>query len=169
MLELTWYEGLDVASRKKNWYVRPVTRQMLGIREMAKYMEEHNTPFTAGTIEGLLTDFVRCIREQLLNGNSVKIDDLAIFKLSVESRPYDDVGGIDRSTGRFEAQARVGSAVKSVKMLATATGSAMRARLNRDVRMGWCTEAEAMMEARRKEVSGGTDGAVDVPVAAEGD
>lgn len=158
MLELKWYEGLDVASGKKNWYVRSVTQQMLGIHEMAQHMEEHHTPFSAGTIEGLLTDFVKCIREQLLNGNSVKIDDLAIFKLSMESRPYEDVGGIDAETGQFEAQARVGSAVKAVKLLATATGSSMRAKLGRDAKLDWSTEAKAMMEARHKELMDGAAG-----------
>lgn len=152
MLELIWYEGLDVTSRKKNWYVRPVRRETLGIREMAKHMEAHNTPFTAGTIEGLLTDFVKCIREQVLNGNSVKIDDLAIFKLSVESQPYADVGALDPATGCFEARPVVGSAVKSVRLLATPTGSVMKAPLNHDVRMEWSPEAEAMMEARRREI-----------------
>ena len=154
MLELKWYEGLDVTSNKKNWYVRSVTKQMLDIHELALHMEAHHTPFTVGTIEGLLTDFVRCIREQLLAGNSVKIGDLAIFKLSTESRPYADVGGLAAATGQFAAQARVGSAVKSVKLLATATGRSMRAPLGRDVELAWSTEAKAMMEERRKEVLG---------------
>lgn len=152
MLKLIWYEGLDVTSKKKNWYVRKEPKQTLGIRDMAKHMEEHHTPFTAGTIEGLLTDFVKCIREQLLDGNSVKIDDLAIFKLSVESNPYDSPGGsVDTVTGQFEAVPCVGSAVRSVKMQATATGDLVRARLNKDVKMGWGTEAKAMMKERLDE------------------
>ena len=36
---------------------------------------------------GILKDMVKEVREQTLNGNTVKIDDLAIFKCSVESQP----------------------------------------------------------------------------------
>lgn len=152
MIELNWYQNLNPVKREFKWYVRPVAKQMLGIHEMAQHMEEHNTPFSAGTIEGILTDFVKCIREQLLNGNSVKIDNLAIFKLSLQSRGYAEIGGIDTKTGKFAAQARVDSAVKTVKLLSTPTGDNMRAVLNRDVRFDWCTEARAEMEAKRKEV-----------------
>ncbi|MBO4486036.1 MAG: hypothetical protein J5734_02740, partial [Prevotella sp.] len=60
-------------------------KKTMSIHDMAKHMAEHNTPFSEGTIEGILRDFVRCTREQCLNGNTVKIDDLAIFKCSVEA------------------------------------------------------------------------------------
>jgi hypothetical protein len=46
----------------------------MGIHEMAVHMAEHNTPFSEGTIEGILRDFVKCVREQTLNGNTVKVD-----------------------------------------------------------------------------------------------
>lgn len=152
MIELNWYKSLNQLSKKEAWYVRPVTKQMLTIHEMAQHMEQHNTPFSAGTIEGILTDFVKCVHEQLLNGNSVKIEDLAIFRVSLQSYPFKEIGGIDTTTGQFTAQARVGSSVRTLKLLATATGNFMRAQLNKDVRFEWCTEAKANMEARRNEV-----------------
>ena len=34
---------------------------------------------------GVLTDFVKCTREMVLNGNTVKVGNLAIFKATVES------------------------------------------------------------------------------------
>ena len=64
-------------------YPRVSYKQTLNIHDMAKHMAEHNTPFSEGTIEGILRDFVKCVREQTLNGNTVKVDDLAIFKVSV--------------------------------------------------------------------------------------
>ena len=38
-----------------------------------------------GSILGVLTDFVKCVREMVLNGNTVKIANLAIFKATVEA------------------------------------------------------------------------------------
>lgn len=154
MLELNWYQN-QVPKGERLWYVHPVVKQMLDIHAMSQHMEQHNTPFSAGTIEGILTDFVKCIHEQLLNGNSVKIDDLAIFSVSISSRGYKELGGIDLKTGQFEAQARLDSAVKSTKLLARATGQFARETLNRNVRFDWCTEARAMMEAKRQEVLNG--------------
>ncbi len=160
MIDLMWYQNNDLEKREgKKWYVRPVTQQTLGLREMALHMAQHNTPFSAGTIEGLLTDFVDCMREQLLSGNAVKIDNLAIFKMSVQSRSYDEVGGIDPGTGRVGAQARVGSAVKAARLLAVATGDFASKRISRSAEFGWSTEARAMIEARRKELTAAADAA----------
>lgn len=148
MIELNWYRNADWAVDKEmKWYVRPVQRQTLDIRDLARHLHEHNTPFSAGTIEGLITDLVECIREQLLEGNAVKIDNLAIFKLAVHSRAYDEPGGgCDPRTGRREAQPRLGSAVKEARLTAQPTGDCRGAVLGRDARFGWSTEARAMME-----------------------
>lgn len=152
MVELTWYQNNNSSSTGyKKWYVRPVIKNMLGIHEMAQHMAEHNTPFSAGTIEGILTDFSKCIREQLLNGNSVKIDNLAIFKISVKSRGFSNIADIDDKTGQAMAAARVGSAVKRTRMISLATGDMMPEHLEYDVKFGWDTEAKAKIEAVKAE------------------
>ena len=66
------------------YYARVEYKKTLSIHDMALHMAEHNTPFSVGAIEGILRDFVSCTREQCLNGNTVKIDNLAIFKCSIE-------------------------------------------------------------------------------------
>ena len=156
MVELTWYQNNNVESEQyKKWYVRPVIKEMLGIREMAQHMAEHNTPFSAGTIEGILTDFSKCIREQLLNGNSVKIDNLAIFKITLHSNAFDTIGGIDMNTGRLGASAKIGSAVRKTRMLASATGDMMSDQLALDVTFGWDTESQARIDAEKKKAQEG--------------
>ncbi|MCM1078015.1 MAG: hypothetical protein NC344_02575 [Bacteroidales bacterium] len=132
-------------------------KQMLSIHDMAQHMAEHNTPFSAGTIEGILTDFVKCIREQVLNGNSVKIDNLAIFKISVHSNAYRSIGDIDPKTGVVRAAAKLGSAVREVKLLAQASGDFVRAELAPDARFSWDTESQAKIEAERKKVLAGLE------------
>ena len=64
------------------YYPRVSYKQTLNIHDMAVHMAEHNTPFSEGTIEGILRDFVKWTREQTLMGNTVKVDNLAIFKVS---------------------------------------------------------------------------------------
>lgn len=156
MVELTWYQNNNVESEQyKKWYVRPVIKDMLGIHEMAKHMAEHNTPFSAGTIEGILTDFSKCIREQLLNGNSVKIDNLGIFKITLHSNAFDTIGGIDMNTGRLRASAKIGSAVRKTRMLASATGDMMSDQLALDVTFGWDTESQAKIDAEKKKAQEG--------------
>ena len=49
-------------------------------------MSKHNSPYSSGVIKGVLTDMVDCIKELLLDGKSVKIDDLAIFGVGIRSK-----------------------------------------------------------------------------------
>ncbi len=119
---------------------------------MSKHKVEHNTPFSAGTIEGIQTDFSKRIREQLLNGNSVKIDNLAIFKISVHSHAYDTIAGIDNKTGRLGTAAKIGSAVRKTRMISTATGDMMSKQIALDVTFGWYTESQTKIDEAKDKV-----------------
>ena len=84
MLELNIYQNQNQnAGNFGKWYARVEGKEQMSVYDMAVHMAKHNTPFSAGTIEGILRDFVDCVREQCLQGNTVKIDNLAIFKASV--------------------------------------------------------------------------------------
>ena len=142
------------------YYPRVSYKQTLNIHEMAVHMAEHNTPFSEGTIEGILRDFVKCVREQTLNGNTVKVDDLAIFKVSVVgngcAKLYDaDVDKtISASIGTMKKTDKTGPAVQSLKLLAQATGEYTRDELNKDGRLSWTDKAEEMI-AQAKTANGG--------------
>ena len=133
------------------FYPRVSYKQTLNIHAMAVHMAEHNTPFSEGTIEGILRDFVKCVREQTLNGNTVKVDDLAIFKVSVVgngcAKLYDaDVDkAISASIGTMKKTDKTGPAVQSLKLLAQATGEYTRDELNKDGRLSWTDKAEEMI------------------------
>ena len=133
------------------FYPRVSYKQTLDIHDMAKHMAEHNTPFSEGTIEGILRDFVKCVREQTLNGNTVKVDDLAIFKVSVIgngcAKLYDaDVDkAISASIGTMKKTDKTGPAVQSLKLLAQATGEYTRDELNKDGKLSWTDKAEEMI------------------------
>ena len=73
------------------YYARVSYKQTMGVQEMAHHMAGHNTMFSEGSITGILIDFVKCVREMVLMGNTVKIDNLAIFKASVEANALESL------------------------------------------------------------------------------
>ena len=107
MIELYLSQNNNDSSKAYGkYYPRVSYKQTMNIHDMAKHMAEHNTPFSEGTIEGILRDFVKCTREQTLLGNTVKVDDLAIFKVSaigngcaVQRRPYRSIRAVIETAG----------------------------------------------------------------------
>ena len=106
------------------WYARAVTEQTYSLKDLAAHMAAHNTPFTAGTIYGVLRDMTDCIRELILEGKAIKIEDLCIFKAAISS------------TGAASAKAfTVDANVKAVRLLCLATGDLVRSRLALDAQL----------------------------------
>ena len=144
------------------YYPRVSYKQTMGIHEMAVHMAEHNTPFSEGTIEGILRDFVKCVREQTLNGNTVKVDNLAIFKVSVigngcrELYDADTDKTITASIGTIGKNDKTGPAVQSLKLLAQATGEYSRDELNKDGKLGWTDKAAAEIAAAKAAANSGS-------------
>ena len=102
------------------WYARPVISETLDIEALSKHMSKHNTPFSPGVIKGVLADMVTCIKELILDGKNVKLDDLAIFSV-----------GIVSDHGAASAQEfKVADHVKGLKLRARATGELSNARIN---------------------------------------
>ena len=143
------------------YYPRVSYKQTMGIHEMAVHMAEHNTPFSEGTIEGILRDFVKCVREQTLNGNTVKVDNLAIFKVSVIGNGCKELYDantdktITASIGTIGKNDKTGPAVNSLKLLAQATGEYTREELNKDGKLGWTDKTAAEILAAKNAAQGG--------------
>ena len=51
----------------------------LDLDDFCRHIADHNSPFSKGTVKGILTDAVACLREQLLAGNKVSLGDLGEF------------------------------------------------------------------------------------------
>ena len=146
------------------YYPRVSYKQTLNIHDMAKHMAEHNTPFSEGTIEGILRDFVKCTREQTLMGNTVKVDDLAIFKVSAIgngcAKLYDPETDktISASIGSIKKTDKTGASVASLKLLAQATGEYTRDELNKVAKLSWTDKAAAEIAAAKEAALGGNGG-----------
>ncbi len=145
------------------YYPRVSYKQTMNIHDMAVHMAEHNTPFSEGTIEGILRDFVKCVREQTLNGNTVKVDNLAIFKVSVIGNGCKQLYDADldktitASIGTVGKNDKTGPAVHSLKLLAQATGEYTREELNKDGKLGWTDKAAAEIQAAKNAATGGSN------------
>jgi len=146
------------------YYPRVSYKQTMNIHDMAVHMAEHNTPFSEGTIEGILRDFVKCVREQTLNGNTVKVDNLAIFKVSVIGNGCKELYDADldktitASIGTIGRNDKTGPAVNSLKLLAQATGEYTREELNKDGKLGWTDKAAAEILAVKNAAMGNSGG-----------
>ena len=138
-------------------YARVDYKQSLSVQDMAHHMAEHNTAFSEGLITGILIDFVRCVREQVLNGNTVKIDNLAIFKATVEANALETLYDAQNdkvaqaTIGNLAEGAKTGAAVKTIKLLAQSTGEFTRDELKKDVKLAWTDKTKAEIAAAKGE------------------
>ena len=156
MLELNIFKNNNRTSVSYGKYYAHVEyKKTMSIHDMALHMAEHNTPFSVGTIEGILRDFVNCTREQCLNGNTVKIDNLAIFKATVEANALESLYDAEQdkvasaSIGTLPEGAKTGAAVKVIKLLAQSTGDFTRDELKKDVKLAWTDKTKAEIAAAK--------------------
>ena len=49
-------------------------------------MAQHNTPFTRGTIKGIIEDFIDCVRELILDGWIVDLGNMGTFNVALKSQ-----------------------------------------------------------------------------------
>ena len=146
-------------------YARVSYKQSMDLHDMAHHMAEHNTAFSEGLIVGVLTDFVKCTREMVLNGNTVKVGNLAIFKATVESNGlevlYDAQSDkvASATMGTLKEGEKTGAAVKAIKLLAQSTGDFTRDELKKDVKLSWTDKTKAEIAAAKGETAANTGNA----------
>ena len=107
------------------WYARPVIEETYDTERLAKHMANHNTPYSAGVVKGVLTDMISCIKELILDGKNVKLDALAIFS----------VGIVSRKGAASAADFTLADNVKGLKLRARATGELSNAQINLEGQM----------------------------------
>lgn len=73
------------------WYGRAV-HELMEFDEFIEHMANHHCVFSEGTIRGVLIEMEICLRELLLEGKAVRLDDLGIFALGVSCK-----GGVAKS------------------------------------------------------------------------
>ena len=70
----------------KKAYAVSQYKDVMSLDEFAAHIAEHGSVFDEATITGVLIKAVRCMREQLLAGNKVRLGDLGAFSVSLQSK-----------------------------------------------------------------------------------
>lgn len=85
MIRYKKYKNTQKGSVAYNqWYGRAVT-EVLEFDEFIKHMANHHCVFGESTIRGVLIEMQICLRELLLEGKAVRLDDLGIFRLGLQT------------------------------------------------------------------------------------
>ena len=103
------------------WYARAVCEETYDTEKLAAHMSSHSSPFSAGVIHGVLKDMIACIKELVLDGKNVKLDDLAIFSVGIRSKGAASVAAFN-----------VAEYVSGLKLRARATGNLSTSTLKQD-------------------------------------
>jgi len=67
------------------WYALAVQDRTMEFDEFIQHVSEHNSPYSRGTIQGVVTDMLDCLQEQILDGKSVRLGELGLFSIGMTS------------------------------------------------------------------------------------
>jgi predicted histone-like DNA-binding protein len=135
------------------WFAKNVVEETIDLDALAEHMSNHNSPYSKGVIKGLLTDMIACIKELLLEGKNVKIDDLAIFSLGIKNKLMADK----------EDDFTVSKNIEGVKLKARATGELMSKSLNLDATLKKATFINGKIVSNDSPSGEGTNSGTDTP------
>ena len=144
------------SSANKKWYAYPVIDETVNLDGLAEHMANHHSPFTEGTIKGILTDMVTCIKEIMLEGKNVKIDDLAIFSAHIENQGgWPTLADVNLTIGLTDAQGKP-MGIQAIRQCAQATGDFTKAELTKYgtvlLNREWRTKVQEAKKAAGQEV-----------------
>ena len=135
----------DKSSEKKVFALQQ-SRQTVNLDDIARHMTEHNSPFTKGTVKGILDDFVDHIVEMLLDSRRVHLDGLGTIFTTLSSDGAD-------SADDFTA-----ASIKRVNPRMS-FDKEMRANINNNAEFELTSSRELQAQAR-KEQAQNVDGAI---------
>jgi hypothetical protein len=151
-LNLTKNTNEKIEGTLGKYYARVEYKGTLNKADLAEHMHEHNAIYSQGLVEGILTDAAKCIRELALQGYVVKIDNLGLFKASVDANGLTLEQGAKISAGRGtqrteeELQANPAAqqfAVGDVKLIMQATGNTTIEKMNADAKLSFTSKTKA--------------------------
>ena len=137
------------------YYGRVEYKGTLGVKDLAKIMKKHTTAFSLGEITGMLLDLAALIKEYALMGYVVKIDDLGLFKASIDANGLTLEQGSRVSAGRgaqktdeqlAEKPDAMQFAVGAVKMIMQATGETTIASMNGEAQLQFTSKTKALIK-----------------------
>ena len=70
---------------KELWYATVVTDREMNFEEFVDHISSHNSPYSRGTVHGVMMDMLDCLKELILDGKSVRLGDLGLFSIGMKS------------------------------------------------------------------------------------
>ena len=74
---------------KKKWYAAAVTDREVDFEGFVSHISDHGSPYSRGTIHGVLMDALDHLQELILDGKSVRLSDLGLFSIGMSSKAED--------------------------------------------------------------------------------
>lgn len=74
---------------KKKWYATAVTDGEVDFEGFVSHISDHGSPYSRGTIHGVLMDALDHLQELILDGKSVRLSDLGLFSIGMTSKAED--------------------------------------------------------------------------------
>lgn len=68
------------------YYAKAVSTETLSLRDMAKHITSHGSPYTADVVMGVLEAYRSCLIEQLLESKKVKVEGLGTFYVTIANK-----------------------------------------------------------------------------------
>ena len=74
---------------KKKFYATAVSGTTMEFEDFVTHISSHNSPYSRGTVHGVLMDTLDCLQELVLDGKSVRLGELGLFSIGMTSRGED--------------------------------------------------------------------------------
>ena len=138
------------------YYPRVEYKGTLEMKDLAKLLSKHSTTFTQGEMIGVLTDAAQLIKEKILDGYVVKIEDLGLFKATVEGNGLKleqgakisaGVGSQRKAEDLAEDITLQQAAIGAIKLLVQATGETTISEMTRDGKTRFTSKAKALIKS----------------------
>ena len=92
----------ETSSIYGKWFARAV-HELMEFDEFIEHMAKHHCVFSEGTIRGVLIEMEICLRELLLEGKAVRMDDLGIFALGIGCKKGGAATSDDFTSGMIDS------------------------------------------------------------------
>lgn len=106
---------------EKKAYAYMQARETMDINKFAEHIATHGCVYGRADIAAVLTMAVDCMRENLLNGNLIKLGDLGTFSISLQSSPADTVADFKADVNIVGVSAKWAPGDRFANMLDDAT------------------------------------------------
>lgn len=70
-------------------YARALHDRTVEFDDLVRHVANHGCPFSEGTIKGVMVDALSCLKELILDGKSVRLGDLGLFSVGLDTKQAD--------------------------------------------------------------------------------